>query len=370
MRTIGLVPAGVKTAASEEQGAYKGIMMSPSSVKFKTTFQGIPINVDRPKGFIMKGTDAKGNDWARRYKYDYGFIPKTLGGDGDGLDVFIGPDSKASYSYWAMQRDDAGNFDEYKVFLGFPDRDAAVAAYRQHIPKKYFQGIVTMKVEMMKAMLGKVNPDEKMKRASALSMLDELGWIMSTSASPFGLDKEADVKQWLARQSRGIKHAIGRPKVTKVLDPDTGEAMVIPMRRPFQDIGESLEESGRTLKSRPEVSGVHGLPKASGPGLRILGGGLEGAGKSYGAETAINPLGLPLGKGLGGMVAQSAEELSAAGYPRLSRAARKVKVPVELAGETAGVAGLGMLGGIHPALAGAKSVGGTALFEGIRRFVA
>lgn len=182
-----------KYAASEEQGAYKGVPMSPHTVKFKTEFQGVPINVDRPKGFIMKGTDAKGNDWARRYKYDYGFIPKTLGGDGDGLDVFIGPDKKADYAFWAMQRDDDGNFDEYKVFLGFPDRDAAVAAYRQHIPKKYFKGIVTMKVEMMKAMLGKVNPDEKIKRASITSFLDEFGWMMSTSEeSP--MPKEAGSK--------------------------------------------------------------------------------------------------------------------------------------------------------------------------------
>lgn len=177
-----MAPVLAKFGESKPSGFYKGEPVSPSTVKFKTEFQGIPINVDRPKGFIMRGTDAKGTDWARRYKYDYGFIPKTLGGDGDGLDVFIGPDKKTEYAYWAIQRKDDGSFDEYKVFLGFPDRDAAISAYRQHIPKKYFKGIITMKLEMMKAMLGKVNPDEQMKRASALSMLDELGWILGTSA--------------------------------------------------------------------------------------------------------------------------------------------------------------------------------------------
>jgi inorganic pyrophosphatase len=175
-------PILAKTSEAKPGGFYKGQPMSPHTVKFKMEYQGIPINVDRPKGFIMKGKDAKGNDWARRYRYNYGFIPKTLGGDGDGLDVFVGPDKKAKYAFWAMQRNDEGAFDEYKVFLGFPDRDAAVAVYRQHIPKKYFQGIVTMKVEMMKAMLGKVNPDEKIKRASVVAMLDELGWLMRTSA--------------------------------------------------------------------------------------------------------------------------------------------------------------------------------------------
>ena len=37
-----------------------------------------------------------------------------------------------------------------------------------------------MRVEMMKSMLGQ-KPEEKMKRASASSMLDELGWLMGTT---------------------------------------------------------------------------------------------------------------------------------------------------------------------------------------------
>lgn len=165
-----------------EKGFYKGEPASPHTVKFKTEYCGIPINIDRPKGFIMKGTDEKGRDWARRYRYDYGFIPKTLGGDGDGLDVFIGPKKTGCPdAYWAIQRKPDGTFDEYKVFVGFENRDAAIAAYRQHIPKKFFQGMITLKTEMMKAMLGKVDPDHIIKRASALAFVDELGWLMKTS---------------------------------------------------------------------------------------------------------------------------------------------------------------------------------------------
>lgn len=166
---------------SKPTGFYKGEPTSPDTVKFKTEFQGIPINVDRPKGFIMRGTDAAGKDWARRYKYDYGFIPKTLGGDGDGLDVFIGPAKSSDTAFWAIQRKADGSFDEYKVFLGFNNRDEATAAYRQHIPKKFFNGILAMKVEMMKAMLGKVDPEHQIKRASMFGFADELGWLQSTS---------------------------------------------------------------------------------------------------------------------------------------------------------------------------------------------
>lgn len=182
VKTAGIKLAGTDDAALDAEGFYKGQPASPHTVKFKTEFQGIPINVDRPKGFIMKGKDVKGNEWARRYKYDYGFIPKTLGGDKDGLDVFIGPDKKHEYAYWAVQRKEDGSFDEYKCFLGFPDREAATSAYRQHIPKKYFKGMMTMKVEMMHAMLGKVNPNEQIKRASVPGFFDELQWLVKNSA--------------------------------------------------------------------------------------------------------------------------------------------------------------------------------------------
>lgn len=171
---------GEKTG-SAPKGYYKGQPSDPEGVKFHVNFQGIDVLVERPKGFIMVGQDAKGVNWARRYKLDYGHIPKTLGGDGDGLDVFLGPDKKANEAYWAIQRKDDGSFDEYKVFLGFPDRDAAVAAYRQHIPKKYLKGIITLKVQMMRAMLGNSDPEEIMKTATVSSFLDELGWLESTT---------------------------------------------------------------------------------------------------------------------------------------------------------------------------------------------
>lgn len=172
----------MRKIAEKAKGWYKGAPADVSSVKAKTTFQEIPINLDRPKGFIMMGKDTRGNDWARRYKLDYGFIPKTLGGDGDGIDVFIGPNKKAPLSFWVVQRKDDGTFDEYKVFLGFNNRDEATAAYRAHIPKKYFNGIITMKVEMMKALLGKVNPNEAIHRTAKMAMVDELGWLLRTSA--------------------------------------------------------------------------------------------------------------------------------------------------------------------------------------------
>jgi len=140
-----------------KHGTYKGKPCSADSVKKKITFQGLDIHIDRPKDFVMSGKDQNGNDWERVYKYDYGFIPKTLGGDKEGIDVFIGPNKDAKDAFWAIQKKFSGGFDEYKVFLGFKNKASAEKAYKEHIPAQLFGGMMSTTVEMMKAMLG-INP--------------------------------------------------------------------------------------------------------------------------------------------------------------------------------------------------------------------
>lgn len=137
------------------------------------TFSGIDIRLDRPKGFVQKGKDAKGRPWSRVYKVDYGYIPKTQGGDGEGIDVFIGPDPSADEAYWINQHKEDGTFDEWKVVLGANSKKEAARIYLDHIPSKYMGTITTMKLPMMKAMLG-IESAEKI--AVALSILRLQGY--------------------------------------------------------------------------------------------------------------------------------------------------------------------------------------------------
>jgi len=137
-------------------------------------FQGLKIRIDRPKGFVQEGKGEDGGPWKRVYKYDYGFLPKTKGGDGEGLDVFVGPAGDAREAYWAIQRKGDGTFDEYKAFVGFKNKAEAKKAYGSHIPMRYFGGMAAMSLQMMKAMLG-LEPMEKM--ATVLGFLRELEGI-------------------------------------------------------------------------------------------------------------------------------------------------------------------------------------------------
>lgn len=169
--------------AHKRDSVYKDKIVSSDGVKKVITYQGVTIHLDRPKGLVMTGTDKKGKTWVREYKFDYGFIPKTLGGDGDGLDVFVGPVKDARETYWAIQKKDDGSFDEFKGFIGFPSRHAAIAAYREHIPLKLLDGMVTMRLDLLKAVLG-IHPTGEFAKIAmqAVSFTHELNEIHRAQA--------------------------------------------------------------------------------------------------------------------------------------------------------------------------------------------
>lgn len=126
-------------------------------------FAGLPIVVDRPKGFEQIKTDAKGREvWRRTYKVDYGYIPSTLGGDQEELDVFLGPDEQAPTAHWIVQTDKNGDFDEYKVILGAEDQDAARAIYLDHVPEQYLGRMFETPVAVLHALLG-LEPEDLLK---------------------------------------------------------------------------------------------------------------------------------------------------------------------------------------------------------------
>jgi len=104
----------------------------------KRTFRGLPIVIEDRKGDIRKGVDPEGRPWSREMKCDYGYIPgTTAAGDKEDLDVYLGDDENAEFAYVVEQVGPDGEFDEYKVMLGFPTLEAAEEMYQQHGPDKW-----------------------------------------------------------------------------------------------------------------------------------------------------------------------------------------------------------------------------------------
>ena len=102
---------------------------------------GLDIRIENPAGSAREG---KG--WRRNFTAHYGYFAGTEGRDGDAVDVFIRPGTPEDYQgpvHVVDQPNVAGNFDEHKVLLGWPDVGVARAEFRNHYPTGWNIGFVS-----------------------------------------------------------------------------------------------------------------------------------------------------------------------------------------------------------------------------------
>ncbi|WP_324052498.1 LPD38 domain-containing protein [Aeromonas dhakensis] len=132
------------TEAQKEAGNYK---------KGHLTLQGLDVALENPKGSTRSGIDRDGKVWQSTMAHDYGYIKRTMGADGDHVDVFIGDKPESNTVYVVDQVDPkTGKFDEHKVMMGFADEQAARAGYLANYEKgwKGLSAIKAMPVEEFK----------------------------------------------------------------------------------------------------------------------------------------------------------------------------------------------------------------------------
>jgi hypothetical protein len=212
------------------KGEWKGKPASPDTTKKTVLFQGLEIRVDRPKGFIMRGVDAEGVDWERKYQTDYGYIPKTEGGDGEDLDVFIGPNKSSSRVFWATQVKPNGKFDEYKVFLGYDSPKEARAVYRAHIPSKLLKSMRETSLHMVKALLGQ-NPKERVEMYNANRNSNPTGAPVFMTPAVGGYTFRSRLDEGLARARRRAAELQERNDLARLLK----ESIADQNRKLFQE---------------------------------------------------------------------------------------------------------------------------------------
>ena len=108
------------TEAQKEAGNYK---------KGHIKLDGYDITIEQPKGSVRSGVDAQGREWSQVMNNTYGYIRGTEGVDGDHIDVFLSDNPEEGNVFVVDQVKPDGSFDEHKVMYGFPDMEAARAAY-------------------------------------------------------------------------------------------------------------------------------------------------------------------------------------------------------------------------------------------------
>ncbi len=114
-------------AAQAEADPTPGRKKAGNYRKGHVTVHGLDITIESRKGSKRKGQGRDGKPWAVTMPAHYGYVKRTLGADGDHVDVYLGPDPLSRTVFVIDQVNaDTRRFDEHKVMLGF--RDAAQAA--------------------------------------------------------------------------------------------------------------------------------------------------------------------------------------------------------------------------------------------------
>jgi hypothetical protein len=127
-------------------------------------FQGIDIHIENPKGSVRSGTNRFGEAWSRTMQCDYGYVPVLAAGDNEELDVYIGDDAQAPNVYIVQQLSDEGEFDEFKVLLGFSSAPEALGVYLAHYPDEWQENghignFWTVTVDKLKQAISEVDAD-------------------------------------------------------------------------------------------------------------------------------------------------------------------------------------------------------------------
>ncbi|EQA61444.1 ParB N-terminal domain-containing protein [Leptospira alexanderi] len=164
----------IQTDKSVSSGLFSNILKSdptPSQLRagnYKKTHiwvKGLPITIENKKGSYRSGTDHDGNTWKNKIHYDYGYLKRTKGADGDHVDVFVGPDIESGIVFIINQKNKDGSFDEHKIMLGFHDEKAARAGYLKNYSKNWkgLGSIVTLTLPQFKEWLERGDTKRELK---------------------------------------------------------------------------------------------------------------------------------------------------------------------------------------------------------------
>jgi len=118
-------------------------------------FAGFPIVIEYPAGSIKSGIGVDGEVWSRVLTNDYGYVAVDRdGGDGEPVDVYLGPDESAPWVFWICQTKPDGTFDEWKLMLGFADEAAARATYNANCLPELCGDIQMQSAGLLRGMFG------------------------------------------------------------------------------------------------------------------------------------------------------------------------------------------------------------------------
>lgn len=89
------------------------------------TFRGVTFAIDRPQGYIKSWPLPGGGTKRYQYPCDYGYFPKLIAADGEGLDAFVGNTQNGHFESFEKLKPEGKGYvhDEFKFIVGVNDAE-------------------------------------------------------------------------------------------------------------------------------------------------------------------------------------------------------------------------------------------------------
>jgi len=113
------------TPAQHEAGNY---------AKGHVNVLGMDITIENPRGSVRSGIDPNGKEWHVKMTEPYGYIKRTVGGDKEHIDVYLGKHLTEDNPVFVIDQIDPSTkkFDEHKVVFGAKGYGEAKDIYDNH----------------------------------------------------------------------------------------------------------------------------------------------------------------------------------------------------------------------------------------------
>jgi len=113
-------------------------------VKRQKTIKGLCMKIELEPGDIRSGTSPEGKKWEKKMSLAYGHLPKTVGDDGETVDIYLKEEGTFEHVYVVRQKKRDGSHDEDKCMVGFDSKEAAKDAYEKHGPEWGFGSLTEL----------------------------------------------------------------------------------------------------------------------------------------------------------------------------------------------------------------------------------
>ncbi|PSJ16081.1 hypothetical protein C7H79_15495 [Nitrosomonas supralitoralis] len=206
----------------------------------------------------LTGPAETGKRWTSRMAAHYGYISKTKGNDGDGVDCFLGPFLQSETAYVINQFVD-GRFDEHKTMLGFANEESARSSYLGSYERGWngMESIVPVSISQLKWWLKNGDMSQPLREKNLPyegleAMTKRVQW--NSDAMPY--DQTLDQVLYEIRQSdSGENLLLDSITINDIIEDSDGvlalDALVTPfvkLERKMELLRGVMERAGKSVK--------------------------------------------------------------------------------------------------------------------------